>query len=146
MYIYIYMYMYTCVYIYIYVGVCMYVCIYIYIYTTYIHLFMHIIGERIWGTAPASPPFPAHPRNPTSYPHPRLQDFPTWKRTLQNTGTLRVAWRQDLGGGDKFWAAGTRSRAPGQPANGAPRMTAAKVCERRVGGYMYRYMYMYMSK
>ena len=25
-------------------------------------------------------------RNPKIYPHPRLQDFPSWKKTLKNTG------------------------------------------------------------
>ena len=44
-------------------------------------------------------------RNPTSYPHPRLQDFPRWKRRSKNAREQRIAWRQESGGGDKFWAA-----------------------------------------
>ena len=40
-------------------------------------------------------------------PHTRLQDFPTWK--MQDTGERRIAWRQELGGGEKFWAAGSLS-------------------------------------
>ena len=46
------------------------------------------------------------PRSPKSYPHPRLQGFPTWKRTPQDTGKERIAWRQESGGGDKFLAVG----------------------------------------
>ena len=48
----------------------------------------------------------AAPRNPRSYPHPRLQDFPGRKKTPKNTGRQRIAWRQESGGGDKFLAAG----------------------------------------
>ena len=40
-----------------------------------------------------------------SYPHPRLQDFPRWHKTLQHTGKRKIAWRQESGGGDKFSAA-----------------------------------------
>ena len=49
------------------------------------------------------------PRNPKGHAHPRLQDFPRWKKTPKNTGWRRIAWRQESGGGDKFLAAGSQS-------------------------------------
>ena len=125
MYIYIYvLYIHVCVYIYIYIYthvcmyVCMYVCIYIYIYTyvyvcvyTYIYIYIYIGRKHhirsAWSMKTALSTF-SIPRNPTSYPHPRLQEFPRWKKTLTNTGNQRLAWRQELGGGDKFLAAGFR--------------------------------------
>ena len=35
-------------------------------------------------------------RNPKTYPHPRLQDFPRWMKAQTNTGKQRVALRQEL--------------------------------------------------
>ena len=67
-----------------------YMCIYIYIYTyAYMYIYIYI---HMW--------------NPTSYPHPQPQDFPRRKITLNNTGQLRKAWLQELGGGDKLLATG----------------------------------------
>ena len=45
-------------------------------------------------------------RNPEANPHPRLQDFPRQKKARTNKGNQRVAWRQELGCGDKCLAAG----------------------------------------
>ena len=47
--------------------------------------------------------FVAATRNPKSYPHPRLQDFPRRKKRPNNTGKQRIAWRQESGGGKKLF-------------------------------------------
>ena len=57
-------------------------------------------------SSPVAVPACAGHRNPKTDPHPRLQDFTGRKKTLRNTGIHKIAWRQESGGGDKFWLLG----------------------------------------
>ena len=56
------------------------------------------------------------PRNPKSYPHPRLQDFPRWKKTLQNTENEERPGGRNWGVGISFWASGSPGRSPARTA------------------------------
>ena len=61
----------------------------------------------LWALACNMLPWECAIRNPQSYPRPRLQDFRRWKKTHEDTGEQRVAWRKELnwgmGMGTSFW-------------------------------------------
>ena len=53
-------------------------------------------------------------RKPKTYPQPRPQGLPRWEKAQRNMGKQRIAWRQELGGGDKILDAGPDQTRPGQ--------------------------------
>ena len=86
----VYIYIYT--YIYTYLSLYISLSIYIYIYTCvciYIYIYIYIVFKRprrCHAHLRARGRPPRENRNPTSYPHSRLEDFPRRKKTQKSTG------------------------------------------------------------
>ena len=70
--------------------------------------------------------------NPKSYPHPRLQVFPRWRKTLKNNTKQRIAWWQALVGGDKFLAARMRSLPLLGPVTAAGSLRRERIVASRI--------------